>query len=140
MATAPARAQWAVDDLLAAIKHLPPAEFHEFQRQFAAWAGQNNGLNGVSYPEREEETLLAAIRENSSLSAAAQRRFNRLRRKQQDGTLTTSEEQQLQDLWRQAEQMSGVRLESLAELARRRGTDVRTLMRQLGLPENRNVF
>jgi hypothetical protein len=83
---------------------------------------------------------LAVIRENSALPAAEQRCFNRLRRKRQAETLTGSEEKQLQGLWRRVEQMNAARLEALGELARRRGTDVRTLMRQLGLPENRHVF
>ena len=140
MATAPARVPWTVDDLLAAVKQLPPAELREFQRQFAAWSGQNNEPGRDSPKGAGEEALLAVIRENSALPAAEQRSFNRLRRKRQAGTLTGSEEQQLQDLWRQVERMNVARLEALGELSRRRGTDVRTLMRQLGLPENRHVF
>ncbi len=140
MATAPTRAIWTADDLLAAVKQLPPAELREFQRQFAAWSGQNGGPNGASSPQRDEETLLSAIRENSALPPPEQRRFNRLRRKRQAGTLTAPEEQQLQDLWRLVEQMNAARLEALGELARRRGTDVRKLMRQLGLRENHDVF
>jgi hypothetical protein len=126
MATAPARVPWTVDDLLAAVKQLPPEELREFQRQFAAWSRQ--------------EALLAAIRENSTLPATEQRRFNRLRRKQQGGTLTGAEEKQLQALWSRVEQMNVARLAALIELARRRGTNVRTLMRQFGLPENRDAF
>jgi hypothetical protein len=140
MATAPTPAQWTVDDLLAAVKHLPAAELREFQRQFATWSGQNNEPDGASSPGGDEEALLAAIRENSALPAPEQRCFNRLRRKRQAGTLTGSEEKQLQGLWRRVEQMNAARLQALGELARRRGTDVRTLMRQLGLPENRDVF
>jgi hypothetical protein len=131
MATAPARAQWTVDDLLAAVKQLPPAELREFLRRCAAWSGQNGD---------DEEALLAAIRENSALPAAEQRRFNRLRRKRQAGTLTGAEEKQLQALWSRVERLTAARLGALGELARRRGTDVRSLMRQLGLPENHDVF
>lgn len=131
MATAPTRGPWTADELLAAVKQLPPAELREFQRQFAAWSGQNGD---------DEGALLAAVRENSTLPAAAQRRFNRLRRKQQGGTLTRAEEKQLQALWSRVEQMNVARLAALVELARRRGTNVRTLMCQLGLPENRDVF
>jgi hypothetical protein len=140
MATAPTPAPWTVDDLLAAVKHLPPAELREFRRRFAAWSGQNNEPDRASSPSGDEEALLAAIRENSALPAPEQRCFNWLRRKRQAGTLTGSEEKQLQGLWRRVEQMNAARLEALGELARRRGTDVRTLMRQLGLPENRDVF
>jgi hypothetical protein len=56
------------------------------------------------------------------------------------GTLTGSEEKQLQALWRQVEQMNAARLEALGELARQRGTDLRALMGQLGLPRNRNAL
>ncbi len=140
MATALSRDPRAVDALLAAVKQLPSAELREFQRQFIAWSGQINQPNGDSWPEKDEEALLAAIRENSTLPATEQRDLNRLRRKRQAGQLSGTEETQLQALWCRVEQMSAARLEALAELARRRGTDVRKLMRELGLPENYNVF
>jgi hypothetical protein len=54
--------------------------------------------------------------------------------------LTPSEETELQDLWRQVEQMNVARLESLTRLARLRSTDVRTLMRELGLSDEPGVF
>jgi hypothetical protein len=140
MATAPAKPLWTADHLLTAVKHLPPAELREFQRQFAAWFGQNNRPSSESSTPASEEALAAIIRENTTLPAREQRQFNRLRRKRQTGALTDAEEQQLQDLWRQVEQMNAVHLEALGELARRRGMDVRTLMDQLGLPENCDVF
>jgi hypothetical protein len=140
MATAPSRTLRSVDDLLDAVKHLPPAELQKFQQQFAAWLAQNNGRNGALSTETDEETLLAAIRANSTLRPADQRRFNRLRRKRQAGNLTGAEGKQLQALWSRVEQMNAARLEALAELARRRGTDVRILMTELDLPENRDVF
>jgi hypothetical protein len=140
MATVPTRPSWTADDLFAAVKRLPPAELREFQRRFAAWWGEGREPNTGSFVEGDEETLLAAIRDNSTLPAPEQRRFNRLRRKRQAGTLTGPEEKQLQALWSRVEQMNVARLEALGELARRRGTDIQTLMRQLGLPENRDVF
>jgi hypothetical protein len=140
MATASARVSWTADDLLAAVKQLPPAELREFQRQFTAWSRQHRETDRASSPDGDDEALLAAIRENSTLPAAEQRRFNRLRRKQQGSTLTAAEEKQLQALWSRVEQMNVARLAALVELARRRGTDVRTLMRQLGLSENRDAF
>ncbi|HEV3260775.1 MAG TPA: hypothetical protein VG013_28230 [Gemmataceae bacterium] len=140
MATALTRDPWTVDDLLAAVKQLPPADLREFQRQFAAWSAQNGEVEGTSSPKGDEEALLAVIRENSGLLAAEQRRFNQLRRKRQGGTLTEAQEKQLQALWSRVEQMNVARLAALIELARRRGTNVRTLMRQLGLPENRDAF
>jgi hypothetical protein len=140
MATAPARISGTVDDLLAAVKQLAPEELREFQRQFTAWSGLSREPNRASSPEGGEEAFLAAIRENATLPAAEQRRFNRLRRKQQSSTLTGAEEKQLQAVWSRVEQMNVARLAALVELARRRNTDVRTLMRQLGLPENCDIL
>src|SRR5437660_10133494 len=98
MATAPARDPWNVEDLLAAVKQLPPADLGEFQRQFAAWSGQNNEPARALSPKGDEAALLAVIRANSGLPATEQRRFNRLRRKRQIETLTGAEETQLQAL------------------------------------------
>lgn len=140
MATAPVRAAWTVDDLLAAVKQLSAADLREFQRQLAAWSRQHAEPNKALASAKDEETLLLSIRENSALPAPEQHRFNRLRRKRQAGTLTGAEEKQLQDLWRQVEQRNAARLEALAALARQRGTDVRAVMRQLGLSENHDVL
>jgi hypothetical protein len=119
---------------MAAVKRLSSTELREFTRQFAEWREQNG-------KQRDEEAmLLTCIRENSSLPAAEQRRFNRLRRRRQAETLTKAEETDLQALWRRVEQMNVTRLKALTNLARRRGTDVRTLMRELGIAERPNVF
>jgi hypothetical protein len=139
MATTPTRSPWTADDLLAAVRQLPPAELREFQQQFAAWSEGNHEADRIAFAKGDEETLLAVIHENSTLPGAKQRRFNRLRRKQQTGTLSTLEQQTLQSLWRDVEQMNIVRLEALGQLARRRRIDVRTLMRDLGLTENSNA-
>jgi hypothetical protein len=140
MATVPSRSLRTARDVLDAVKHLPPGELQEFQQQFAAWSAENNGHNGTLLAETDEDSLLAAVRDNSTLPPAEQRRFNRLRRKRQAGTLSKTEEQQLQALWSRVEQMNATRLEALAELARRRGIDVKTVMAELGLRENRDVF
>lgn len=134
MPTVQVPAHLTVEHLMAAVKQLSPAEWREFQRQLAAWQEQNGK------GEETEAALLTCIEENSRLPAADQRRFNRLRRKRPAGTLTPSEEAELQTLWQRVERMNVARLEALTRLAQRRGTDVRTLMRELGLAENRNVF
>jgi hypothetical protein len=56
------------------------------------------------------------------------------------GENASSLETELQSLWQRVEQMNVARLEALTQLAQRHGTDVRTLMRELGLKENRDVF
>src|SRR5205085_2808912 len=109
---------------------LSPAEWQEFQQQLARWQDQN-GLPGET-----EAALFARIRENSRLPEAEQRRFDHLRRIQQTGALTAAEETDLQMLWQQVERMNVARLEALTRLAERRNIGVRTLMRDLGIPED----
>ena len=134
MPTVQVPAQLTVGHLMMAIKQLSPAELHEFMQQLAAWQ-QHNGQQA-----EEEAALLARIKESSSLPTAEQRRFDRLRRKRQAGTLTKSETAQLQALWQHVEQMNVTRLQALTALAQRRGTDVKTCMRELGLAESPDVF
>ena len=126
--------QLTVEHLMAVVKQLSPAELHEFMQQLAAWQ-QHNGRQA-----EEEVALLACIKESSSLPTAEQRRFDRLRRKRQAGTLTKPEAAQLQALWQRVEQMNVTRLQALTDLAQRRGTDVKTCMRELGLVESPDVF
>ena len=87
-----------------------------------------------------EAELLAQIKENSHLPSAEQGRFNSLRRKRGDEILTETEEEELQRFWGRVEKMNVARLEALTKLARRPGTDVRTLMHKLGLSEKLDVF
>jgi hypothetical protein len=134
MPTVSVPSQAAVERLMAAVKQLSPAELHEFARQFAEWREQNGKRSD------EGAAVLASIKENSSLPATEQRRFDRLRRKRQAETLTRAEEAELQALWRRVEQMNVARLEALTKLARRRGTNVRTLIRELGLTQRPDVF
>jgi hypothetical protein len=137
MAIGHARAKQTVRELLAAVKQLSPVQLRQFEREFTAWREQNGGGDAAAL---DEESLLAAICANSSLPAAQQQRFNRLRRKRQAETLSPSEAKELQALWQQVEQRNVARLEALTELARRRGSDVKSLMRELRLSENRDVF
>lgn len=134
MPTVQVPVQLTVEHLIFALKQLSPAELRKFKRQFTKWQKQNGSA------KNEETTLLARIEENSRLPVAEQRRFNRLRHKRQAETLTKAEETELQALWRRVEQMNAVRLEALARLAQQRGTNVRALMRELGLAERRDVF
>jgi hypothetical protein len=134
MLTVQVPAQLTVKHLMTAIKQLSTTELQEFLQQLAAWQ-QHNGQQA-----EEEAALLARIKENSSLPTAEQRRFDRLRRKRQAGTLTKPEATQLQALWQRVEQMNVTRLQALTALAQRRGTDVKTCMRELGLVESPDVF
>lgn len=134
MPTVQVPAQLTVEHLMAAVKQLSPTEWCEFQQQLAAWQAQNSTRGAT------ETELVMCINTNSHLPAATQRRFNRLRRKRQAETLTPAEAEKLQTLWQLVEAMNVVRLQALTTLAQRRGTDVRTLMRDLGVTDNLSVF
>ncbi len=123
-----------VDELMKAAKQLSATELRQFSARLASWQ-KRNGQRA-----EEEVALLGRIAENSRLPSTEQRRFNRLRRRHQCERLTKAEETDLQALWRRVEQMNAERLDALAKLALRRGISVGTLMRELALPENRDVF
>jgi hypothetical protein len=134
MPTVQAPVQLSVEHLMTAVKQLPPAELREFTQRITEWQERDNKQAD------KEAALIACVRANSSLPAAKQRQFNRLRRKHQSGKLTRTEKDELQELWQRVERMNVVRLEALTKLARLRGKDVRTLMRELKLSENLRVF
>jgi hypothetical protein len=134
MPTVHVPAQLTIEHLMAAIKQLTPAEWKELQQRLTEWQDQNETR------EEAEAALLARIQENSRLPAAEQRQFDRLRRKHQAEGLTASEEADFQGLWKRVEQMNVARLEALTRLAQRRNTEVRLLMRELGIPEEPGVF
>ena len=136
MATVQAGAKRNVMKLLADVRQLSSAQFHEFEQGFAVLRAQNGkGDDGSA----SEETLLASIRHNSTLPAAQQRRFDRLRRKRQVERIIRSEERAARIVAAGgADERRALR--ALTELARRRGCDLKSLMRDLGLSENRNVF
>lgn len=127
-------AQLSIEHLMDAVRKLSPDELREFSRRFDSWQKKNG--NG----DETESVLLARIRANTRLRAADQRRFNLLRRRRQSETITEQETKELMALWDQVEQMNAARLDALVKLAKKRGTDVKTLMRKLGLKENRDVF
>jgi hypothetical protein len=134
MPTVHGPAQLTVEDLMAAIKQLSPVEWREFQHQLSQWQEQN----GIG--EQTETTLLARIQEASALPEAEQHRLTQLRRKRQAEELTATEESELRALWQRVEQMNVGRLEALTRLARQRNTEVKTLMRELGIPAEPGVF
>lgn len=140
MGSARVRRKETVEQLLDAVQHLPLSELHEFEERFAAWRIHDGKAEQRSLESADEETLLTCIRVNSDLPAREQRRFNRLRHKRRTAVLSAAEERELQQQWQRVERMNVRRLEVLAELARRRGMDVKTLMHELELSQNRHVF
>jgi hypothetical protein len=120
--------QLTVEHLIAAVKQLPPAELHKFEREFTEWQ-QSNGTH-----TDEETKLLSCIKANSRLPAAAQRRYEFLRRKCERIDLTENELAEYQSLLQRLEARNVKRLEALLALARKRSTTLRGLMKELGLP------
>ena len=126
-------AQLTVEHLMAAVKQLSPAELREFARHFASWQEKNRTQAD------EEAALLATIEENSRLPAAEQRRYERLRRKCERRALTEHELAEYQRLLQQLEARNVKRVEALIALAQRRGTTLRDIMTELGLPSVDNA-
>jgi hypothetical protein len=124
-------AQLTVEHLIEAVKQLSPVELREFSRQFATWQEQSNTPADQA---DEEAALLAAIEENSRLPATEQRRYERLRRKCERRMLTAHELAEYQLLLQQLEARNVKRVEALIALAQRRGTTLRGIMAELGLP------
>lgn len=120
--------QLTVEHLIAAVKQLPPTELHEFERKFAKWQKRNGAHTD------EEAKLLACIKANLRLASADQRRYERLRRKHERTDLTEGEFAEYQSLLQQLEARNVKRLEALLALAQKRGTTLRGLMKELGLP------
>jgi hypothetical protein len=78
----------------------------------------------------EEATLIQATQ--ARLPAADERRLQQLIAKSERGTLSPRELEEYRALAQQAEQLNGVRVEALAELARRRGRPAHVVMREIG--------
>lgn len=134
MPTVHVPAHLTVEHMMAAVKQLSSAELHEFREQFEAWLQQHGKQT------TEEAVLLACIEDNSGLPVPEQRRFQRLRSKHHTETLTKAEAAELQAFWQRVEQMNVARLEALTVLAQLRGTEVKKLMRELGLGKSPDVF
>ena len=139
MPTIQVTTELSVKQLLDAVRQLPKRELGEFQRQFKKLEVRSNGsFQKANEKHRNtEEDLLVRIKVNSRLPEAAHRRFNLLRRKLQDEKITESELKELQELTSRLEGMAVERLYALIELARLRGTDVKSLMKELGLNTRR---
>jgi len=125
--------QLTVEHLIAAVKQLPLTDLHEFEQAFAKWQKRNGTHTD------DEAKLLACITANAGLPSADQRRYERLRRKHERTDLTEDERAEYQSLLRQLEARNVKRLEALLTLAEKRGTTLRGLMKDLGLPDVKAV-
>lgn len=117
-----------VDSLLQSVQRLPTAQRREFTRRLMA-AGRGNG----SRPARAEPTDQSLIETTKlRLTPRDAARIKRLSAKSEQGTLTERDRREYLRLAAKAERLSVVRVQALAELARRRGKSLRALMLEVG--------
>jgi predicted transcriptional regulator len=115
-------------DLLQATRQLTLQELREYSAQVVA-----------IYQEREsaavttEAPLLDVV--HRSLSPQTKARWDELLAKRDDASLTPSEYEELLQLTDEVEALNVQRMTAVSQLAQARGVDLRTMMRQLNLPE-----
>ena len=124
MAAPPAPAPLSLEQLLAGVDQLSPAQRREFERRLAARREEDGNV------ESDEATLVRAAR--ARLSAVAERRLRRLIARSERGRLTQKELVEYQALAQEVQRIDGARAEALAELARRRGKSVRAVQAEIG--------
>jgi hypothetical protein len=114
----------SLEQLLEAIGRLSPAQRREFERRLAARRAED-GNEGS-----DQATLVRVAR--MRLPAVTERRFKRLIARSERGRLTREELAEYQALAQEVQRIDAMRAEALAELARRRGKPVRTVMAEIG--------
>ena len=115
-------------DLLQAASQLNIVELEQFVSQITALYDQRQIV-----VQSDEAKLLFQV--HRSLSPEIQNRWNTLIEKRDEEKLTPSEYEELLQLTEDVEGLDVQRLEALAQLAIDRGVDLRTVMRQLNIPE-----
>jgi hypothetical protein len=115
-------------DLLQAASQLGLQELREFSAQIAAIYQERQSAEATT-----EEPLLAIV--HRSLPPQTQQRWDELLEKRDAESLTTSEYKELLQLTEEVEDLNVQRIEAISQLAQKRGVDLRTMMRQLNLPE-----
>jgi hypothetical protein len=115
-------------DLLQATRQLILQELREYSAQVVA-----------IYQERQSEAvtteapLLDVV--HRSLPQPTQQRWDELLAKRDDASLSESEYEELLQLTDEVEALNVQRMTAVSQLAQARGVDLRTMMRQLNLPE-----
>lgn len=110
----------SVDTLLDAVSQLPPDELDDFAFRFADWQQE----------AADDRLLIQAARRR--LKAADDARLRALIAKSEQGCLTAQEQAEYRDLAQRAERVNVHRVQALAELARRRGQSLQTVMKEIG--------
>jgi hypothetical protein len=116
------------NDLIQAASQLPAQELEDFVTQITAIYRQRQVAD-----RSHEEILLATI--YRSLPPELQTRWDELIDKRDDATLSSTEYDELLQLTEQVEELNVQRITALSALAQLRGLDLRSMMRELNLPE-----
>jgi len=131
MVTVEVSAKLTVNDLLVAVEQLPTRELTEFVRRVIVIQAKR----GTPLLDVEDEQVLLTIIEGK-LPEEVQHRLGTLREKNRQGTLTPAEHAELLSFVQQVERQDLVRVKALVDLARKRGTTVSELLRELGIEGN----
>jgi hypothetical protein len=105
-----------IEQLLAAVEQLSPAEQREFQRRLAGKQAANGNT------DVEEAMLIQAAQ--ARLPAAAERRLRKLIARSERGQLTTQELADYQALAQESQRIDAARAEALAKLSRLEGRSI----------------
>lgn len=132
MVTVEVPTRLTMDDLLAAVDKLPNQALLEFGWRVRALQTKR----GLPLVEAEDEQALLQIISDQRLPESDQKRLAWLREKSDDETLTAEEHAELLRYVQRVEQRDLTRVEALIELAQKRGTTLREVMRQLGIESN----
>ena len=127
MDTVRVEAQVTPKDLLNAVSQLSAGDLEQFVEEVAKLRAKRHAPN---LSQRETELMLLI---NQGFAPGFRQRISTLREKLQAETLTPEEHQEYLRLIAQVEERQAQRLEALAELARLRKTNVRNVMKQLGI-------
>jgi hypothetical protein len=110
----------SVDNLLDAVTQLAPDELDDFAFRFADW--QRDAA--------DDRLLIRAARRR--LSSGDDARLRTLIANSEQGCLTNQERTEYRELALRAERLNVHRVQALAELARRRGQPLQTVMKEIG--------
>jgi hypothetical protein len=124
MATATSR----VGLLLRSVRRLPPAQRREFTRRLIGTTRRNGSRAAKSDPA--DDALIETIK--LKLSRRELARMRRFGDRCSLGTLTATERAEYMSLIAKADRMSLLRIQAIAELARRRGKSVRAMIDEVG--------
>lgn len=113
-----------VEDLLEAVKQLPPDQLAQFTVHFAQWHESAGPFEPLLIQQSQQ-----------SLPAQDQKRLAKLTVKSERRQLTEVELSEYRELAQRAERINATRIRALAELAQLRHQPIQTVMDEMGWRE-----